>query len=172
MIVDWREEPNRNIGLTLPLQILSYRSWDWVRWPGVGVVRRLLLLLEVMSSLAEILCLHSQSLLDCWTPRIFSKGEILYPRPRQPVGEGTWRRFCCRARPSWPGGSRAVPGDPAITKISIMSTYSVLPFIGQWGSDWPDRGCGHQLGFNEDQHNTTPLVPLTFYWGPLQSYQT
>ena len=106
------------------LQILSYRSWDWVRSPGAGVVRRLLLLLLVMLSLAEMLCLHSLSLLDCWTPRIFSKGEILYPRPRQPVGEGTWRRFCCRARPSWPGGSRAVPGDPAITKISIMSTYS------------------------------------------------
>ena len=113
------------------LQILSYRSWDWVRWPGVGAVRRLLLLLLVMSSLAEMICLHSRSLLDCWTPRIFSKGEILYPRPHQPVGEGTWRRFCCRARPSWPGGSRAVRGDPAITKILIMSTYTSLVSEGR-----------------------------------------
>ena len=115
---------------------LSYRSWDWARSPGAGVARRLLLLRLVMSSLADLLCLHSDSLslLDCWSPRISSKGGILYPRPRQPVGAGTWRRFCCRARPSWPGGSRAVPGDPAITKISVMTTSALLPIIGQWGS--------------------------------------
>ena len=101
-----------------------------MRWPGEEAVRRLLLLL-VMSSLAEILYPHFQSLLDCLSPRIFSKGEILYPRPRQPGEEETWRRFCYRARPSWPGGSRAVRGDPAITKILIMSTYTSLVSEGR-----------------------------------------
>ena len=147
------------------LQILSYRSWDWVRSPGAGVVRRLLLLLLVMLSLAEMLCLHSRLLLDCWTPRIFSKGEILYPRPRQPVGEGTWRRFCCRARPSWPGGSRAVPGDPAITKISIMSTYSVPqcpPHHWSVGVGLT-RLSALATNWRSLKINTTPLVPLIFY---------
>ena len=130
------------------LQILSYRSWDWAMWPGAGVARRLLLLRLVMSSLADLLCLHSLSLLDCWTPRIFSKGEILYPRPRQPVGEGTWRRFCCRARPSWPGGSRAVPGDPAITKISIMSTFTVSSSLVSGGRADQSHCSGSQLAFN------------------------
>ena len=102
-----------------------------MRWLDEGVVRRLLLLLLVMSSLAEMLYLHSLSPLDCWSPPIFSKGEILYPRPRQPGGEETWRRFCYRARPSLPGGSRAVLGDPAIQKISVMSTFTSLVSEGR-----------------------------------------
>ena len=120
--------------------------------PGAGVARMLLLLLLVVSTLADRLCLHSLSLLDCWTPRIFSKGEILYPRPRQPVGAGTWRRFCCRARPSWPGGSRAVPGDPAITKISIMTTFlSSSSLVSGGRADQSDCHC-YQLACNKDHH--------------------
>ena len=61
---------------------------------------------------------------DCWghcwsyslcspllTDHTFSKGEILSPPPRQPVGAGSWSAVCCTERPAVPGGSRADQGD-------------------------------------------------------------
>ena len=91
--------------------IWTHRNWDWVLLPDEGVMKTK----PLWWLWVAVVGLNSQMLLD-YHLQIFSKGEILCPRPRPQVGEETWSSTCYTALRASPGGSRADQGAPAISK--------------------------------------------------------
>ena len=117
--------------------VLTHRNWDWVLLPGEGVRKK-----KPLWWLLVVVCSNSQMLLDCLL-QIFSKGEILCPRPRPQVGEGTWSSTCYTALRASPGGYRADQGAPVISKqLKLLARWAVIGWgWAVWAAHWLGRGC-------------------------------
>ena len=118
----------------------AYRSWGWASWLRGAATRnsrprrpRLRWWGDRWGSnlRPRVVCSRSRPLQDYLCS---SRGGIPCPRPHQPAGVETWTPSCCRGLPSWPGGSLAVQGAPA-----IITCYNISDWVGGGGSGQPSQ---------------------------------